>query len=257
MEPLLTLTIRASDARKIELDYIGPLLVRWRILNPRRVVDLTALGANLEAQINTPIGFIPMASKAIPAGTSDYSPLAIIQYDPAWEWVFKSPKGFEIAQLCFVEYTNSLTMPTNNPPPAIQVNLSGVETRLDNVSAGLSVLSSQLAQPETATNSNSQSVKVNPWSGDINNHKILGADAGRKFAKMHPDPGMLGSDRILIAVGEAGKGALPGPEGWQYDYELLLNGWYSSEDEDSGLAVYAWSIPGNTDPIFCTVTEGY
>jgi hypothetical protein len=222
----------------------------------------------IEPIITTPLGELaanPIASP-ITVNPKQYQlvNLPVTGYD--YQLRYTASLAMVAAKLTIWEYLPAIpnTMPTHNPSPYSGPSFAGVEVRLDDLIAAtnnntgmLGNLATQVAQPETATISNSRQIKISPWSGSIGNHKITGAQL-RRFVKLNPEPNqMTPADRIYIAVGEAGKGQLPGPEGWQFDYDLRLGGYYESAEEDAGMDIYTWSLPGGTDPIFATLTEGY
>jgi hypothetical protein len=267
----ITLPPTADKWRSFPVGLQSRLLrVTWTV--PKGSIVPSPFNGYLEALISTPLGELEPENKQIPV---DIKPIQyrLVRFPAAgfdYQLRFKADNSKYATTLTIWEFIpeipNPNMAPSYNPPPAIPpVSFTGVETRLDDLisiggqnSAAINNLVAIASQPETATNTNTTRHKINPWSGSIGNHKILGGDAARKFIKLAADPGqMLPTDRLMIAAGDAGRDALPGPEGWQFDYELLPGGYYVSEDEDSGLGLYVWSAVGSTDPIFITLTEGF
>jgi hypothetical protein len=245
------------------------LKVSWSV--PKGPIVPNSFSGYLKTLVSTPLGELAPETIRIPISTNpqQYQLVRVPAVGFDYQLQFQADNSKFATTLTIWEYIPDIptTMaPSYNPPPAIPpISFAGVENRLDNLitvtdqnAAAINNLVAINSQPETATNSNTSRHQIIQWSGSIGNHKILGGDAARKFIKLAAEPGaMLPADKLLIAAGDTGRDGLPGPEGWQFDYELLPGGYYVSENEDSGLGLYVWSAAGSTDPIFITLTEGF
>ena len=112
-------------------------------------------------------------------------------------------------------------------------------------------LSNQEAATE-AKNSTTTNVVIKAWSGDINNHKILGANSLRIGANLsHPGqllvpatPGAIvnNTSDVLVAVGASGR-----TKQSDYDYLMAQKGSFITDEGRVTLPIYAWLLNGRPD----------
>jgi hypothetical protein len=112
-------------------------------------------------------------------------------------------------------------------------------------------LANQSANIESK-NSETDQKKIQPWSGDINNHLVLDPNRDRLGVHiMHPGKKLnnQNTSEVFIVVGSADN-----RDQDRWDYLVLAQGEYNSEPERETLPVYAW-VAANKPAAFVTVTE--
>jgi hypothetical protein len=159
-----------------------------------------------------------------------------------------------------IEYmgvSNPSTSTPSTDPAAFQAALTANNAALAQAvgaSTGAAVQTA-LANQESATeakNSTTTNVVIKAWSGDINNHKILGANPLRIGANLsHPGqllvpatPGAIvnNTSDVLVAVGNTGR-----TKQSDYDYLMAQKGSFITDEGRVTLPLYAWLLNGRPD----------
>jgi hypothetical protein len=112
-------------------------------------------------------------------------------------------------------------------------------------------LASQAAAIESK-NSNTTTVMIKAWTGDINNHKIIGQNNIRLGVHlMHPGKNLNPTNTTDVFVVD---GSPTGRDNTRFDYVMSAGGDFTSDANRDTLPVYAWVAAGKPDT-FITMTE--
>jgi hypothetical protein len=157
----------------------------------------------------------------------------------------------------YMGVSNPSTSTPSTDPAAFQAALTANNAALAQAvgaSTGAAVQTA-LANQESATeakNSTTTNVVIKAWSGDINNHKILGANPLRIGANLsHPGqllvpatPGAIvnNTSDVLVAVGASGR-----TKQSDYDYLMAQKGSFITDEGRVTLPLYAWLLNGRPD----------
>ena len=162
------------------------------------------------------------------------------------------------------ELPMSISNPSQADPAALQ---AAVAANIPAMAAAIGAASGTAVQTalqtQAAATEAKNSITTNPvikaWTGDINNHKILGANPLRIGVNLsHPGQlltsGVAGvpannTSDVLVAVGATGRDGQD-----DYDYLMAKGGTFINDEGRVTLAVYAWVLNGRPNTTI-TMTE--
>jgi hypothetical protein len=147
--------------------------------------------------------------------------------------------------------------PASTDPAALQAAIIGAIPQMAQAigqQSGAAVqqaLANQVIAAESK-NSKTKAYTIKAWTGDINNHKILGTDLTRMGASA-AHPGKLisptNTSTVYIAIGDPA-----GRDNMKFEYAMAAGGTYIVDPERDTLATYMWLQPGSPVQPDATIT---
>jgi hypothetical protein len=147
--------------------------------------------------------------------------------------------------------------PASTDPAALQAAIIGAIPQMAQAigqQSGAAVqqaLANQAIAAESK-NSKTKAYTIKPWSGEINNHKILETNLNRMGASA-AHPGKLisptNTSTVYIAIGDPA-----GRDNMKFEYAMAAGGTYIVDPERDTLATYMWLQPGSPVQPDATIT---
>jgi hypothetical protein len=246
------------------------MLVRWQI---RQMVKGATIDQIPQAILSTSLeipglGVLNHLDYQISASQQGRDIVQLIALNPSLPQKIKLSQVSDLVTNSVIEFYSAnypiiqipnmgVNNPTNNNPAALQSALLAVipamaEAIGQQSGAAVQQALENRAFAEESRYSTNEEIKIAEWSGDINNHKIVGDNLSRlgvhimhKGETHSPD----NNKDVFLVVGY--------PDGQDFDdFDYCLNplGDYNSEANRETLTMYAWVAPGNNAQ-FVTVTE--
>jgi hypothetical protein len=248
------------------------MLVRWQIRQMVKGATIDQIPpATLSTSLEIPgLGVLNHLDYQISASQQGRDIVQLIALNPSLPQKIKLSQVSDLVTNSVLEFYSAnypiiqipnmgVNNPTNNNPAALQSALLAVIPAMAEAigqQSGAAVqqaLANQAFQEESRYSASSE-IKIGEWSGDINNHKIVGDNIGRLGVHLihkgvsHSPENI--EDVFLVTGYPDGRGIS------DFDYCLNPLGDYNSEPDRETLPMYAWVAAGKPAQ-FLTLTEYY